>query len=394
MHECPICKDDLSFLFSMGQQPLANKYPASRKEFATEVVEEMRVFYCPSCLYINIPCQINRSVFFEDYYYLSSVNKELVDHFNQLAETIKLREPRFVLDVGSNDGVLLKPLKELNIRCLGIDPSENVSQIANLAGLETLVGFFDSSSIKQIKDNYGMPDMMCASSVFTHLEDPKEFFELANELLEPRGEILIEVEYLGSIVNALGFERLYFDRPHYYSLKSLKRLGDAAGFELIKIEQIAPHGGSVRAIFARKDSGHTIEPAVGRAIEGEEVSLQRKAINRQFDLFRGACEVLKAKLEDFNANGFKVAGYGCPARFSTITNFANIGSKLLPQVVDDSPLKSGRFSPGKHVPIVSFFPDNGTDIYIVFAYEYIKSIKEKIKTKRVRYFKPIPFEAL
>lgn len=394
MNQCLICGGKLGRIFSMGEQPLANKYPASSQEIKVEVIEEMQVFYCDPCRYLNIPCRIDRSVFFEDYYYLSSVNKELVDHFNQLAEHIKLRGYRFVLDVGSNDGILLKPLKDRGIQCLGVDPSENVSEIANSAGLETLVGFFDSSSVDYIRAKYGCPDLICASSVFTHLEHPGEFFRAADALLADDGEVLIEVEYLGDIINCLGFERFYFDRPHYYSIRSLKILGETSGFKLVRVEPLTAHGGSIRAIFARKETSASVDPLVPQLIEKESSLLNSGAIQRQFELFKSECVVLRKTLEAFKQDGKKVAGYGCPARFSTITNFVDIGVDLIPYVIDDSPLKSGRFSPGKHIPITDLSASLETEIFIVFAYEYIHSIKRRVCVENIQYFKPIPFGAL
>jgi methylation protein EvaC len=384
----------MTSLFSMGMQPLANKYPLSVVNLDTEIIEEMQVFFCDLCKYIHIPCSIDRSVFFEDYYYLSSVNKELTDHFNKLAGVIESKKYKFVLDVGSNDGVLLKPLKERGIRCLGVDPSENVSKIANLAGLETLVSFFDLSCVEHITEKYGRPDLICASSVFTHFEQPREFFRVADALLVDNGEVLIEVEYLREIVHSLGFERFYFDRPHYYSIRSLKELGDSVGFVLVRVEPISAHGGSVRAVFARGNAVGEIDTSVGQLIKEEDSFLHPAAIYRQFELFKRECIILREKLAAWKQIGLTVAGYGCPARFSTITNFVDIGVDLLPQVIDDSPLKSGRFSPGKHIPIVPFQGSLGTDIYIVFAYEYIRSIKEKIGLEGINYFRPIPFRVL
>lgn len=393
MDQCLICSGEVEFLFSMGSQPLANKYPKSSEDFLDEVVREMNVYYCDECNYINIPCDIDRSLFFEDYYYLSSINKELVIHFNEMAKDIKLRNPQLVLDVGSNDGILLKPLKALNIKCVGLDPSENVSAIANASGLETMVGFFDKHSAEVIKQKYGCPDIICASSVFTHLQDPKEFFAVADSLLSDGGVVIIEVEYLRNIIESLGFERFYFDRPHYYSIKSLSQIAEKAGFTIVDIKNIKAHGGSIRASFGRSDRV-LMSADVQREISSEAEVLNRIIIKEKFDSFKSECIILKQNLESFGQLGIRSAAYGCPARFSTITNFADIGSELLPYVVDDSPLKSGRFSPGKHIPIVPFTYSENIDNYVVFAYEYIDSIKEKINSENIKYFKPIPFQPI
>jgi methylation protein EvaC len=393
MNQCPICSRELEFIFSMGSQPLANKYPKSSDDFLDEVLLEMNVYYCDECNYINIPCDVDRSLFFEEYYYLSSVNKELVIHFNEMAKDIKLRNPQLVLDVGSNDGILLKPLNALNIKCVGLDPSENVSAIANASGLQTVVGFFDDESAEIIKQNHGCPDIICASSVFTHLQDPKGFFVVADSLLADGGEVIIEVEYLRNIVESLGFERFYFDRPHYYSIKSLSRIAEETGFRIVDIKYINAHGGSIRASFGRADRA-PISMDIKREISSEAEVLNRRLIEENFDSFKSECTLLKEQLESFGRLGLHSAAYGCPARFSTITNFADIGPELLPYVVDDSPLKSGRFSPGKHVPIVAFNFSENIDNYVVFAYEYIYSIKDKVNSGKIAFFKPIPFQPI
>ena len=156
---------------------------------------------------------------FKDYYYLSSVNDKLVNHFKKLA--YKIRKSKFVIDIGSNDGILLKPLKDMGVKCLGIDPSINVGKIANKKGLNTIIGFFDKKIIKKILKTYQKPDVLVASSVVTHLKNPKEFAKNIKSLLMKDGIFILEIEYLYNFIKNLEFERFYFDRPFYYSVKSI-----------------------------------------------------------------------------------------------------------------------------------------------------------------------------
>ena len=149
------------------------------------------------------------------------MNKELVDHFNELANTLKNKN--FVLDIGSNDGVLLKPLKQLKINCVGVEPSKNVGQIANSLGLTTIISFFNQKCSSDILSKFGKPDCIVASSVFTHLENPNFFIKDVKNTLSNDGVLIIEVEYLFNIINQMQFERFYFDRPYYYTLTSLKK---------------------------------------------------------------------------------------------------------------------------------------------------------------------------
>ena len=392
MCRCIICNTEIEKIKSFGLQPLANKYPKNN-DIENEFTSFMDVHYCEKCLYVNLPCKVNRDVFFEDYYYLSSVNKELVDHFESLANEINDLKSKFILDVGSNDGILLAKLLDKNINCIGIDPSENVSAIANKKGLKTIVGFFNKKSVDQIKFDFGNPDLITASSVFTHLEDPRSFFKNCKNLLSKGGKIIIEVEYLADIVRDFSFERFYFDRPHYYSLNALNKLAESSGFRLEDAKLINVHGGSIRATF----TAETDVKASRRAreiLKQEQSHLSKKQLIDKLDQFSSSCKKLKKKINDFKNKNITLAAYGCPARFSTITNFAGITKNDIPYVIDDSPLKQGRLSPGKHIPIRPFNKNESVDVYIVFAYEYIESIKKKVENPNIKFFKPVPFQEI
>ena len=390
MCNCIVCHSQLAPTFSLGSQPLANKYPKSQSDKNNEFKAEMNVYFCEDCGYASVPCSVDRSVFFEDYYYLSSVNKELNNHFIDLAEEIYQKKFNFVVDVGSNDGILLRPLKDRGVKFLGVDPSENVSKIANDNGLTTIVGFFDEGMVEHIQKQYGRPDLITASSVFTHLDHPLVFFENVKNLLQPNGKLIIEVEYLQKIVSDFAFERFYFDRPHYYSLKSLSKMGAKYGFNIEDAEIINVHGGSLKVTFAMGQAD-LIHSNVQKLLEQETAYLNTSNLLSKFDDFRIGCENMRKAIQEFKGKGFSVAGYGCPARFSTITNFSGLSAADISQVVDDSPLKQSRFSPGMHIPIVSYHPEEKPDVYIVFAFEYIASIKEKVGVMRGGYFKPVPF---
>src|SRR3989344_2825213 len=165
--KCLLCHQDKAVEFlNLGEQPLANKYPATEDSFETEDFSPLAVFFCPDCKNVQLGTIVSRERMFEDYYYLSSVNPGLVRHFEEMAK--KFAKSNFVVDIGSNDGILLKPLKEMGVMAIGVDPSINVSKIANDAGLETLVSVFDQKTAEMIKRQYGRPDVVVASSIFTH----------------------------------------------------------------------------------------------------------------------------------------------------------------------------------------------------------------------------------
>jgi len=387
--KCQLCGHDnpVEFL-NLGKQPLANKYP-TEAQFKTEEFFPLAMFFCPRCKNVQLGTIVSRERMFEDYYYLSSVNAGLVRHFEKLARN--LAGARFVVDVGSNDGILLKPLKELGVKAIGIEPSINVSKIANDQGLTTICSFFDASAAAEVEKTHGKPDVIIASSVFTHLENPHQFIETVRKLLADNGRFIIEVEYIGNILRHIQFERFYLDRIFYYSLTSLKHLFDAHDMVIADVEHIEPHGGSLQVTIQRKGQNVALSGSVTALLKEEDQSLTvgklkefRSNVDTQIAAFRDL-------LASYRKSNLKVAGYGAPARVSTICNYGNIGPSLIEFTVDDSPLKQNKFTPGTHIPIVTkaYLDSHRPDVLVVFAYEYFEDIRKKTGGS-YRYLLPIP----
>lgn len=368
---------------------MANKYPINEAAFATEDFFPLATHFCPQCKNVELGTVVSRERMFEDYYYLSSVNQGLVRHFDALAR--QLADANFVVDIGSNDGILLRPLKAMGIKAIGVDPSINVSKIANDEGLATLTAFFDSATAETIKAQYGKPDTVVASSIFTHLEDPHRFIEAVKDLMTEDGRFIVEVEYIGNILKKIQFERFYLDRIFYYSLSSLKALFALHGMRIVDAEEIAPHDGSLRVIVRNALAGREPSVRVTAFLEEEQKDLHQKTLEEFKRRVDFAVSALKERLAQYKREGIAVAGYGAPARLSTICNYGKIGPELIPFVVDDSPLKQGRFTPGTHIPIVpqSHLEAHKPEVLAVFAYEYLDDIRKKTHNG-YRYLIPIP----
>ena len=387
--KCSLCgHDPLVEFLDLGKQPLANKYPRAT-DFSTEDFFPLAVYFCTRCKNVQLGTVVSRERMFVDYYYLSSVNAALVRHFEALAA--KLKGSLFVVDVGSNDGILLKPLKALGVKALGIEPSINVSKIANDQGLETVTAFFDEESAVKVARSHGKADVIVASSVFTHLENPHQFIEAVKLLLADNGRFIIEVEYIGNFIRTIQFERFYLDRVFYYSLTSLKHLFEMHGMHIVDVENIEPHGGSLQVFVQFKGRGGAPSRRVQDqlALENENLTLPKlEEFRRNVDT---QIATLRRMLEDYKAAKVRVAGYGAPARVSTICNYGKIGPGLIEFTVDDSPLKQNKFSPGTHIPIVpkEHLDTNRPDILVVFAYEYFDDIRQKTGGG-YRYLLPIP----
>jgi len=392
--KCRICKSDkINEILDFGMQPLANKYPKNINEIIKEKKYSLKIIFCSHCKSAQIKKIINRKLLFLDYYYLSSVNDKLKKHFKNLSK--KLIKFDFIVDIGSNDGILLEPLKKMNKIAIGIDPSINVGKIANKKGLKTFIGFFNQEIIKKILKKYPKPDLIVASSVVTHLENPNRFARDIKSFLKKDGVLIIEIEYLKNFIENTEFERFYFDRPFYYSAYTINYLFKKIGMTLYDIEKINIHGGSIRCFV--KNNSKIKKTIRCKKIISEELNLLKIQSFKKFkkNIYKETKFLLK-KLTNYKKKFKNIIGYGAPARVSAITNIAKIDSKLVNFIIDDSPLKQNRYTPGMHIKIIPRKKNISAeiDIVIVFAYEYFKDIKDKFQNIKVKFYKPIPFRKL
>ncbi|MBI2047725.1 MAG: methyltransferase domain-containing protein, partial [Parcubacteria group bacterium] len=290
------------------------------------------------------------------------------------------------------DGILLRPLKKLGIKAIGIDPSVNVSKIANDEGLTTITSFFNEDGVREVKEKYGTPDVVVASSIFTHLDNPHQFVDDVKKVMDPKGVFIVEVEYIGNIIRDVQFERFYLDRIFYYSLSSLRDLFAAHDMLVTDVENIEPHGGSIRVYVQNKDYARDESERVKNFFKEEEGTLHAVALKEFGQKVDAYISAFKDKLMEYKKEGRKVAGYGSPARVATICNYGDIGRDLIEFIIDDSPLKQNKFSPGTHIPIFprTHLEIRRPDVLVVFAYEYFNDIKSKTSNGAYTYLIPIP----
>ncbi len=392
--KCKVCNSKkISEIINLGKQPLANKYPKNKNQINNEKKYNLDILFCRDCRCGQIKKIVDRNLMFEDYYYLSSVNKKLKDHFIKLSKRIK--KYKFIVDIGSNDGILLEPLKKLGLNAIGIDPSVNVGKIANKKGLKTFIGFFDNKMIKKILKKYSKPDLVVASSVITHMENPIRFAKDIKSFIMENGVLIIEIEYLKNFIKNLEFERFYFDRPFYYSARSVEILFKKVGMNLFDIEKIDIHGESLRC-FIKNENSNFKTKRCQNILKEEKEYLNYKILKKFNKNIKEESKNFKKELIKLKMNKKFIIGYGAPARVSTITNVSDVDSKLINYIIDDSPLKQNRFSPGKHIPILPRKNNikKNIDVVIVFAYEYFKEIKKNFKSKNIKFFKPIPLRKI
>lgn len=387
--QCRLCNtENIREFLDLGQQPLAIKYP-TKEEFATEEFYPLKMYFCPSCKSVQLDTNISRETMFEDYYHLSSVNAGVVAHYEEFAK--KLADAAFVVDIGSNDGILLKPLKEMGVKAIGVEPAINVAKLANDAGFETIPAFFDAATVKDIVAKYGRSDVAIGFSMFSHLGDPHTFIEDLKELLTDDGKFILEIEYVDTVLKDMRFERFYLDRISYFSVTSLEKLFQQHGMYVSDVEETSSHGGSLRATIQKKGKGAPQSESVLEHIAYEAEKLTPERVMTFGQEARAQIAELRSMLEKLKSESLLVAGFASPARLSTICNFGNIGPDLISFVVDETPIKQYKYTPGTHIPIVpmSYLETHRPDMFVVFVHDYFEEVKKKLSGP-YRYLFPIP----
>jgi methylation protein EvaC len=382
MYSCLICESRIVPFISFGNMPLANGF-LMPEDFSSEAFSPLEVGFCRRCLMVQLTQLVDRDkMFHADYPFFSSTSRGMVHHFQQFADEVMMdrivgaRDP-FVVEIGSNDGIMLQQFMKRGVRHLGIEPSANVARIAKEKGVRTLTRYFDEELALDIREQEGKADVILAANVMCHIPYLHSIAAGIGQLLKSDGLLIFEDPYLGDIIAKTSFDQIYDEHALYFSASSLKFLFDQYDLELIDLVPQKIHGGSMRYVFARR--GRAIpQPAVAAFMDAEiTMGLTRWDT---FDGFRqrveGVRDHLKQFLVDLRSDGKRIAGYAATSKSTTVTNYCGIGPQLVEYIADSTPLKQGRFSPGTHIPIhpPERFRSDPPDLALLFGWNHAEEI--------------------
>jgi len=376
---CRSCDStNLKRVISLGYQPLANNL-LNKKDEKCELYP-LEVNYCEKCHNCQLSVAVDPKKMFSNYLYISSTSKSFREHFvNATKKYIKdfklLKNTSYIIDVGSNDGVALKPFKDLGFKkILGIEPAKNLSKLANKNKIKTFNGFLEKSNLRKIKKN---ADLILASNVFAHSDKLKEMAECMFKLLSKNGTIIIEVQYLLNTLKDLTFDNIYHEHYNYWSLTSLINFFNQYDSKIYRAEMINTHGGSIR-IYIKKSKKTKIESSVKKLVKDEEkFGIKKYQTYKEFaeKVYKIRNNVRKNILK-LKKNNIKIIGYGSPAKATTALNFFGISSEI-DNIVEDNKLKHGKFVPGVNIPIISKAKiKNKPDYALVLAWNFFDEIKK------------------
>jgi SAM-dependent methyltransferase len=380
---CRVCGERaVEEFIDLGDQPHCNRLIPKAAADRAEPRFPLRVGFCHKCSLVQIDHTIPKEDMFSDYPYVSGTTKTLVEHFRQtakrLVETYGLGPDDLVVDIGSNDGTWLKQYRDFGLRAVGVEPAANVAALAQEAGVETLVRFFNEDTADVICEKYGKASLVTAAGVFFHLEELHSVVEGVRKLLKDDGVFCVQAIYLGGMIDNTAFDQVYHEHLCYYTLKSLEALFAHHGLEVFDVRLTPIHGGSLEAHIGHKGA-HSIAPSV------EE--FRKKELARGYGEFatyvafadhvRKLQRDLLALLRDFKAAGKSVYAYGAPAKGATLLNSFGIDPTLVQLAVERSPLKFGYMIPGARIPIVDESTAERPDAYLMLAWNFIDEFLEK-----------------
>tara|TARA_Y100001970_G_scaffold284617_1_gene402340 strand:+ start:3608 stop:6151 length:2544 start_codon:yes stop_codon:yes gene_type:complete len=377
--ECRSCGNNkLKRVLSLGYQPLANNLLKKRNEKCELYPLEMN--YCPNCHNCQLSVSVDPKKMFSNYLYTSSTSKSFRKHFEDAANTylkeLKLSPKKsYIIDIGSNDGVALKPFKDLGFnKILGIEPAKNLAKLANKNKIKTINCFLNTKNLNKIKKN---ADLILASNVFAHSDNLKEMANCMLKLLSNRGTIIIEVQYLLNTLKDLTFDNIYHEHYNYWSLTSLVKFFDQFKVKIVKVKRINTHGGSLR-IYIKKNKNSKIDRSVRNLLKEEEIfGIKKYKTYKDFgEKIYNIKNNVKKNIKNLKNKGKKIIGYGSPAKATTALNFFGI-SEEIDFIVEDNKLKHGKFIPGVNIQIVSkdkIHDKNNT--ILVLAWNFYNDIKE------------------
>lgn len=383
---CRVClgRNVVSFL-DYGNVPLAGDFLV-RERLGQEKLYPLDLVVCLDCTLVQIANVVDATQIFTDYRYLSSVTTTLMSHFADYARILKDRVLRgsdgLVVEIGSNDGVLLSRLKELGVKAIGVDAAENVVRIAKAKGLNVQHGYFGTRVAREIEATHGVANVVTASNVFAHIDDLDEVIKGVDGLLAPDGKFIVEVHYLLDLLSKFQFDTVYHEHLCYYSLTALSRLFNRFDFVITDVDRLPMHGGSIRVYAQRRSAGSTSpSTAVSLLLDLEqEAGIQNLSTYEQFGRDVSECrnKLLQFILER-KGQGRSLSGYGAAGRSTILLNFCGLDSKLIDYVVDESPSRIGRYIPGVGIPVVprEYFWSHPTDDCLVTAWNYRDEIVGK-----------------
>ncbi len=400
LESCRVCAGGpLRPFLDLGETPLANSFLTKERLSDPEPRYPLELVFCGGCALVSLSAVVDPEAMFRDYIYVSGTSDTMPKHFAELGTEVVERfvggPTGLVVEIGSNDGTLLKAVKAAGARVLGVEPATNIAAIAEKVGIPTVKDFFSARLARALRAERGAARAILANNVVAHVHDVRDLVAGVHDLLDDDGVLVMEVPYLVDLLDRVEYDTVYHEHLSYFGLAPIVRLMGDAGLHVFDVRRVAVHGGSLR-VYASKDrrpAGAEVERL--RALERDR-KLDTLA---PYEAFAGRVRAQRAALvgllRRLRAEGKRVAGYGAPAKGNTMLNYCAIDTTLLDYTVDKNPLKQGMFTPGTRLPVrpAETLVADRPDYVLLLAWNFADEILRQQAAYREaggRFIHPLP----
>jgi SAM-dependent methyltransferase len=370
----------------LGETPLANAFLDAAQLSEPEARYPLHALVCDECFLVQVDQVVLPEVLFTDYAYFSSYSDSWVAHARRFAEVAAGRfgidEHSQVVEVASNDGYLLRHFADKGIAVLGIEPAENVAEVARAAGIRTEATFFGTSAAGDLRARGITADLLVANNVIAHVPDLNDFVAGLAMALAPDGVLSIEFPHLLRLITGAQFDTIYHEHFCYFSLRSLECVLVAHGLRTFDVEELPTHGGSLRVFACLDTAAHAADRRVA-ALRGKEEAAGMGRIETYAGFGQKVDEArrsLRAFLDGCRDGGHTVVAYAATAKGNTLLNTTGVGVEDVAYVVDRNPHKQGRYLPGSHLPVRApgDLKDTRPDFVLLLAWNLLDEVAEQL----------------
>lgn len=399
---CRLCDSgSLTKVFALTPTPPANAFVAEDQRGVEQPIFPLELYFCEDCAHLQLLDVVDPAELFRNYVYVSGTSPSFVKHFEDYADMcanrFDLSPGDLAVDIGSNDGTLLKFFKAKDLEILGIDPARAIAKQATENGIETWPEFFNQKIADQIKQQKGPAALVTANNMFAHADDLSGITDSIRSLLKPDGVFVFEVSYLGNVYEDTLFDTIYHEHVAYHSVLPLIKFFESKAMELFAVERIPSHGGSLRAMVQLQGGPHKADGSVQALIDYEKgLALDKSAtwIGFAEKIARLKTELVEL-LTSLKRDGKSIAGFGAPAKATTLMYHFNLGADIIDFIVDDAPLKQGLYSPGLHIPVLSSeaLYEKKPDYVVLLAWNFAPQIManhQNYLTGGGHFIQPLP----
>jgi len=369
----------------LGNQPITNAF-LTEGEFDNEYFYNLSMGMDEDTKLVSLMETVEPEMMFNEIYaHRASMSKTMRDSFKTVAMSLKEQfRPTKVMEIGSNDGVFIRNFDVKEV--VAVEPCKNLADITNEMGYKTYSNFWDISTAHVLVSNHGQFDVIYSANTISHIENIVEVFNAVEYALVDDGVFIFEDPSLYNVLNNTSYDQFYDEHAHVFSVTALINVLNDCGLDIFRVDSLATHGGSNR-IYVKKKSNRSlpVDDSVQQSIKKEsDYGMNDFCVYQQFaDSVRKSKSQLVELLSRFKNDGKKMVSYGATYKSATIFNYCGIGVDLFDCIIDTTPNKQGKFSPGMHIPIIS--PEEGFNDSVDYAFLGAWNFTREIMKKEQSY---------